>query len=209
MIPLFMDVRGKRAVVFGAGKVGLRKALFLAQEAEVTVVSREFDQGFKGKNISLVVAEIAGSMKDWISMADLVVAATNDNDLNDLVAKECSRKGVPCNRADGVSTFLIPSTVVRENYQVAISTLGKSPGMAKYLRMRIDEALPEEYDLMIALQERMREEAKHRIPDQISRERFLWDVLEDERVWEAIRSDPSRAMDMARERLVSWNGTDH
>lgn len=208
MIPLFMDMRGKRAVVFGAGQVGLRKARYLAEEADVTVVSRDFVPGFEGTNISLVRSEISDSIHEWVSKADLVVAATNDSTVNDAIANECAVKGILCNRADGLSTFLIPSIVKRDNYTIAISTFGKSPGMSKYLRMRLDESLAEEYDLMITLQEELRNEAKMRIPDQLSRERYLWEVLEDVEVWNAIKVDYTRARKIALTRLVNRIGTD-
>lgn len=201
MLHLVLDLKGKSAVVFGAGPVGLRKANYLAQGADVTVVARDFADGFDGR-VKLRRCEIGDVIDEMVAGADLVVAATDDRGLNDRIAGAAARRSVFCNRADGVSTFLIPSVVERDNYKVAVSTEGRSPGMSKYLRLELDRLLPPRYDLMIRLQEELREEAKRALPSQRDREERLWLVLQDEQVWNLLETDPVKARELAMARLV-------
>lgn len=202
MLPLWFDLSSRKVVVFGGGEVGRRKANFLAPEAEVTVISREFVSGFL-PSIELRPGNIEDCLEDMVRWADLVIAATNDKELNNAIAVEAARQGRFCNRADGVSTFLIPSVVERENYKVAVSTEGRSPGMSKYLRLELERLLDRRYDLMVSLQQELREAAKEKVPSQIERERRLWRVLEDQKVWSALEVDPDLAREMAMRIVVS------
>lgn len=208
MIPLFVDMTGRKVAVFGAGPVGLRKANYFAQEAHVTVIGLDFAEGFDTR-IDLVKADISDKMSRWVEWADLVVAATNDHVLNGRIAAEALTRGRPCNRADGVSTFLIPSVVERNGYAIAISTMGRSPGMSKYLRLKLERELGAEYDLMVRLQEEVREAAKARMSSQTEREAFLWEVMEDEVVWNLLLDDYEGARAIALARLVNRDGLDH
>jgi siroheme synthase-like protein len=202
MLPLWFDLSSRKVVVFGGGEVGRRKANYLASEAEVVVVSRDFVGGFL-PSIMLRQGTVEDGLHDMVGWADLVIAATNDTRLNDTIASEAARQGKLCNRADGLSTFLIPSVVERENYCVAISTEGRSPGMSKFLRLELDRLLGRRYELMVSLQEELRELAKKKVPSQIERERRLWRVLEDGKIWAALESDPSKARELAMQILVS------
>lgn len=202
MLPLWFDLSSRKVVVFGGGEVGRRKANYLASEAEVIAVSREFVEGFL-PSIVLKHGTVEESLEKMVGWADLVVAATNDAEVNGRIASEAARQGRFCNRADGLSTFLIPSVVERENYKVAVSTEGRSPGMAKFLRMELDRLLDRRYDLMVSLQEELRQTAKDKVPSQLERERRLWKVLENKDVWNALESDPGRARELAMRTLVS------
>jgi precorrin-2 dehydrogenase / sirohydrochlorin ferrochelatase len=199
LLPLLLDLRGKHIVVFGGGEVGLRKARFFAREAEVTVVSRAFVPGFDSlaTTIDMRTSEIGSDLEELIEMADFVIIATSDRELNDRLETRAITSGKYCNRADGLSSFLIPSVVERRNFLVAISTLGRSPAMSRFLKGAVEEQLGPEMPSMIDLQEELREKARCLIPDQTSRERLLWDVLEDEAIWDELVKDPGRARTMA------------
>ena len=208
ILPLFIDMTGTRVAVFGAGPVGVRKANYFAQEARVTVIGLDFAEGFDPR-IDLVKADISDEMARWVEWADLVVAATNDHVLNGRIAAEAMTRGRPCNRADGVSTFLIPSMVERNGYAIAISTMGRSPGMSKYLRLKLERELGVEYDLMVRLQEEVREVAKASMSSQTEREAFLWEIMEDEGIWSLLLDDYEGAKASALARLVNHDGFDH
>jgi precorrin-2 dehydrogenase/sirohydrochlorin ferrochelatase len=189
--------------VFGGGEVGLRKAMFFAREADVTVVSRTFVPGFEsmGKGITRIESEIGPEHEALIDNSDFVIVASGDHRLNDRLEARANSAGKFCNRADGVSSFLIPSVVERRNFMVAISTMGRSPAMSRYLKREVEANLGPEMSQMIDLQEEMREKAKALIPDQAGRERFLWEVLGDESIWEAVVKDPDQARILALRKL--------
>jgi precorrin-2 dehydrogenase/sirohydrochlorin ferrochelatase len=209
MLPLFLDLRPRKVVVFGGGEVGLRKAKYFAEEAEVVVVSRTFVAGFEGSGLEMVKEDADANLDRWVSWADFIVAATDDRQLNERIVNAAMRSNRYCNSADGISNFLIPSVVQRENYSVAISTLGRSPAMSKFLRIRLESLMTDEYSHMITLQEELRNLAKGRIADQRSRERYLWEVLEDQGVWELVRAgDMQGARERAEGRMVRFIGND-
>ncbi len=197
-------------MVFGGGEVGLRKAMFFAREAEVTVVSKTFVPGFasKGKEIKIISAEIGPEQEALIDGSDFVIIATNDQGLNDRLEARARASGKFCNRADGVSSFLIPSVVERRNFLVAISTMGRSPAMSRFIKRAIDETVGPEIASMIDLQEDLRERARALIPAQADRERFLWDILGDEPIWAAMVKDPALARSMALKRLEAYRADD-
>jgi precorrin-2 dehydrogenase/sirohydrochlorin ferrochelatase len=201
MLPLWFDLSSRKAVVFGGGEVGRRKANYLASEAEVVVVSREFVDGFL-PSVSLRRGNVEESLREMVRWADLIVAATDDPGLNGIIAEEAARQGKFCNRADGLSTFLIPSVVERENYKVAVSTEGRSPGMSKFLRLELDRLLDKRYGRMVALQEDLRMAAKDAIPSQREREERLWKVLQDREVWSALETDMVKARELAMRIVV-------
>ena len=196
--------------MFGGGEVGLRKAMFFAREADVTVISRDFVPGFesKGKGIKIISAEIGPEQEALIDGSDFVVIATNDHMLNDRLEARAQAAGKFSNRADGVSSFLIPSVVERRNFLVAISTMGRSPAMSRFLKRAIEEMVGPEISSMIDLQEELREKARSLIPEQAARERFLWDVLGDEPIWAAMVKDPAQARSMALKRLEAYRADD-
>lgn len=200
---MLLDARGKRVVVFGGGEVGLRKARFFAREAEVTVVSRTYVPGFGslGTSINRITSEIGPEQERLIDESDFVIIATNDHELNNRLESRALKSGRFCNRADGVSSFLIPSLIEKRNFLVAISTLGRSPAMSRFLKDVIEESLGPSMSLMVDLQEDLRETVRTLIPDQAAREKFLWDVLGDEDIWEALGKDPVQARTMALKKV--------
>lgn len=201
LLPLFVELGGKRAAVFGAGPVGVRKANYLVQEAEVAAIALDFAEGLDPR-VRRVMADARQSMDVWMEWADLVVAATDDIELNALLAAEASKRGRPFNRADAPSTFLIPSVVSREGYTVAISTLGRSPAMSRFLRLKLESDLDGRYDLMVRLQEELRDAARGTMSSQGERERYLRSILEDREVWELLEDDYGRARELALSRMV-------
>jgi len=199
-LPLVLDLRGVEAVVFGGGEVGLRKASYLAKEASVTVVSQRFEEGFALLPVRKVTEDARSTYKDWVERSQLVVAATDAPALNSEIVAYALERGVWANSADTPSSFLIPSVVERRTFQVAATTMGRSPAMSRFIRQHLERTLPESFDRMVDLQEKLREWAKSAIPDQRGRERFLREVLEDEATWQALERNEEEALELAKAR---------
>ena len=101
MIPLFHDFTDETVLVFGGGSVGARKARRFAREADVVVVSPAFaDEGF-GEAELVREAPDADGARAWIERTDpaLVVAATDDEALNDAVASAARDRGAAAHDA--------------------------------------------------------------------------------------------------------------
>jgi len=199
MIPLVLDLLDRKLVIFGGGQVALRKARYFQDEVEVTVVSLDFDPGFDDMRVMTIWGDAWEHAPDLIDASDLVIAATDDEKLNQWLCDMARSKRKLYNQANGLGNFLIPSVVDKGTYLIAVSTLGRSPALARYLRRRLEEELGEELELMALLQERLRAELRSAVPERKDRESLLRMILDDVEVWELLPVDQERAMERARE----------
>lgn len=194
LIPLFLDLEGKSAVVYGAGPVGVRKASYLAREARVTMVDRH--AAVVPEGVHLIIGEAMHNL-DLIESADIVVAATGDPKVDDEITRKAAGLGKMLNRADRPGNFLIPSLIRRRNFTVAISTMGRSPVMSQHIKGVIDSSLPSVLEDMVDLTERLREQLKRSVPEAAEREGRVRRILEDPDIWKVLETDPGKAYELA------------
>ena len=74
--------------------------------------------------------------------------------------------------------------------------------MSRFLRLKLEKDLHERYDLMVRLQEELREEAREHLPSPRERERYLRSILDDEEVWRLLEVDHVKARELALSRMV-------
>jgi precorrin-2 dehydrogenase/sirohydrochlorin ferrochelatase len=201
-LPLFIAFSCKKVVIFGGGAVGERKAKYFAP-AEVVVVSSSFTPCLEamGKEGLLKLERRAIKKEDvpkLIRGAFLVVAATRDAALNGEIARIGEEAGILVNSATGESPVVVPSLFKRGDIVAAISTGGRSPAMARYVRLRLEASLGEDVEKMLGLQERLRERLKLTVGGQKRREEILRAILEDPDVWEALGESQEKAFEAAR-----------
>jgi precorrin-2 dehydrogenase/sirohydrochlorin ferrochelatase len=192
MFPVMLNLRDRRVVVFGGGKVAERRvAKLLSAGARVKVVSKSFTRTIKkleGRNLTLIEAELSeASIAQHLRDALLVFAATDDAELNETIANLARREGKLVNRADGVADFVVPASFEVGDVIIAVSTQGRSPAVAKIIKRRIKKAVTQEDILLVELQEFLREALKRRIPSQAERSRMLKAIAQDERILEMLR----------------------
>jgi precorrin-2 dehydrogenase / sirohydrochlorin ferrochelatase len=150
LFPMFLKLQGRRCLVVGAGRVGESKIeSLLGTGAELLVVS---------PRVTGRVAEWAAAGKlRWLprrfrpkdlEQIFLVVAATSNLGVNELVFREASRRGVLCNAVDdpGRCDFFYPAVVRRGPLQIAISTCGQSPALAQRLRHDLEQEFGPAYE---------------------------------------------------------------
>jgi siroheme synthase-like protein len=181
--PLFADLHGRRCVVVGGGKVAQQKVKQLrAYGAAVHVVSPEvlpvFERWAQGGQVRLSLRRYRASD---LKGAWLVVAATNDSGLNERVYGDARARQLFCNVVDerALCSFIVPAMVRRGLVQVAISTGGSSPTLAKKLKQQVATALGS-YPRMVSLLRRLRGVARRRLPGYAERKRFFHHVVEGE-----------------------------
>jgi precorrin-2 dehydrogenase len=206
MIPLMIDLAGKRVVIFGGGEVGARKARFFAPEAEVAVISRSFSPLLSGPAIQQVTRELSDLREEEIcSMLDdvfLAVAATPDTSLNNRIGSACRKKGVLFNNASGEpGDVLIPSVMGGEHFLLALSTGGESPAVSRFLREHLQSTLPD-LDRMVALQDRLRKCLPEKEPDSRKRKALVTKVLHDPAVWAALAKGEEGAWRIVEENYL-------
>jgi len=187
-----MDLRGKTVFIIGGGTVGERKAAkFLAAGAKVLVASKDFTEKLKqlssDNKLQLMSIDLVAAPKSIGSLAsnaDFVIAATNQPGLNRRIAEEAKKKGTHVSVVDNphLGDFTLPVISRIGEFHIAISTGGKSPAMSNLLRRRVEGSIREEDILMVKLQSYARELAKAHIPNQQSRKRALYTIIEDTRI---------------------------
>jgi precorrin-2 dehydrogenase/sirohydrochlorin ferrochelatase len=206
MIPLFADCSGRRIVIFGGGAVAARKAAYFADEARVLVVSRSFVHKIETLPVKTRTMDIEAASDEKlaaaIGKAFLVIAALSDPVQNNRIGRISKKTGILFNNADGEKGDVILPAVSRgENYTIAISTGGSRPAVSRFIREYLEQELPE-LDAMIALQQNLRAHLKKEVPDQGRRNEILKKVLDDQRLWKLLRTDPAKAWSRVAERYL-------
>ncbi len=190
MLPLILDLTGRKVVIFGGGMVGARKAGFFLGEGRVTVASRSFGREIRGMNVERVQLDLGtASDRDLQSLLEgafLVIAAVRDPGLNNRILDLSRAAGILCNTASGrPGDVIIPSMEKGRSHLVAVTTFGRSPAMARFIREKVAREAPG-MDGMIDLQERAREALKGSEPSQERRSAILREILEDRAAWDAL-----------------------
>ena len=148
LLPIFLNLEGRRCLLVGAGTVALDKiGSLLKTGARLRVVAP------RAKGQIQQLAREGGL--EWIERAFepadldgnyLVIAATDSPEANTAVYEAAVERGIPCNSVDDIPNcdFFFGSVVSRGDLQIAISTAGESPAVAQRLRREIDAQLPED-----------------------------------------------------------------
>ena len=187
--PIFLNLRGKRTVVVGGGMVAQRKIETLLEHgADVHVISRaltpELDREVKGGRVKHLGEEFSETHLDG---AFMVIAATDDTDLNRRVSRAAQKKGLLINAVDQPDdcNFIVPSILRRGDLRIAISTSGKSPAMARKVREDLETQFGDEYESFLNLMGRMRREIIARRLSQKENSRIFRELI-DSSILEAI-----------------------
>ncbi len=154
LFPMFMKLEGRRCLVVGAGKVAVGKiAGLLATGARVSVVAIQAEPAVREWAASgEIELELRPFQADDLDRTLVAVVATPSPDLNETVFREAKRRGVLCNVVDvpELCDFYYPAVVHRGDLQIAVSTNGKSPALARRLREQLEQQFGPAYAEWIA-----------------------------------------------------------
>jgi precorrin-2 dehydrogenase/sirohydrochlorin ferrochelatase len=202
--PIALDLAGKRCLLAGGGVIaeGKLDALLLAG-ADLLVVSPQVRPRFLRLAMS---GEICLHQRPYraadLAGASLVIAATDDHAVNAAIVTEARAAGILAQAVDNIPycDFFAVAIVRRGDLQVSISTNGRSPAFARWLREDLDASLPAEYGDLLAVLGDVRDELKKRgpIPEYESwRDAITTDVFDDLR-----RGNQDAARRRIQERLL-------
>ena len=159
-LPIFCNLRGKSVAVIGGGHVAERKIKGLLQVgALVTVISPETTAFLSAVSSEGLISLIPRNFEPGdLDGTWLVIAATDDRHVQDAVYREAQEKRIFCNVVDepAVCSFIVPSTVRRGEFCIAISTGGKCPALAKALRKDLEKRFGTNWGLFVSLLGRLR-----------------------------------------------------
>jgi precorrin-2 dehydrogenase/sirohydrochlorin ferrochelatase len=160
--PVFLDVRDKPVVVVGGGHVAHQKLGGLIDSgARVTLISPELSPEVQQFVDDGKVTHISRGYQDGdMDGHFLAFVATDDGEINKVVADEARSKRVWINAVDDVPNcdFIMPALVRQGELVLAISTSGESPAMARKVRENIEEFLGEDDAELLSLAAEVRRE---------------------------------------------------
>lgn len=203
--PIFLNLQGRDCLVVGGGAVATRKVkTLLASGAMPTVVSPTLTSTLQKLVDRKRVKHIARRFKpDDLKGHTIVIAASNDAEVNKHVALEARRKSVLCNIVDrpDLCDFVVPSTVNRGALTIAISTAGRCPVLSRRIRKELEKAYGREYARFVEMLEELRENLKHVFPGRknAARRREILRQAVDSEALELLKQGKAH---LARERLL-------
>lgn len=133
--PMFVELKGKRCLIVGGGRIALRKIEALKEfGADILVVSPVISQEIM--QMSGISCRRKAFAPEDLEGQKLVVAATDDWELNHQISLACREKRIPVNAADQIEdcTFLFPAYIKEGEVVAAFSSGGQSPVITQHLK---------------------------------------------------------------------------
>lgn len=186
-------------LVVGGGNEGLKKVnALLTQDCKILVISdetnREIERYVKQKKIIFKKMKLqnANFLKKYKPF--MVMATTDDRELNRKIVEQAKKMRCYAYAADdpAVSDFAFGSVInIEDTVQIAVSTGGKSPAMARKIRMQAEKVfkkiIKKEDIYQIKLQDFARNAVKTKLDTFPERKKFLYSVMNDNRVKQLIK----------------------
>ncbi len=159
-LPIFLNLTNRRVLLLGTGDAIDRRAQQYATTGAEIIRAETFTPALL-ENIALAAG-----------------AGAPEPDLQALSA-EAQRRNIPVNIIDRpeLSSFITPSTIDRPPLQIAISTGGAAPILARMIRQKIETLIPPAWSRLAALAGRLQSEARARFPNVTERRHRLEQIL--------------------------------
>ncbi len=153
--PIFLDLNNQNILVVGGGEVAERKIkTLLMYGCTIYISSPHLTPYLQHLVATNKIHRISHESLDTV-MDDtfMVIAATDNAEANTNIASQAKKHNLLVNAVDQPKdcNFIMPSIVKRGNLQIAISTAGKSPALAKKIRKNLEHSFPPEYDSLTEL----------------------------------------------------------
>lgn len=184
LFPVFFKLHRLQVLIVGGGNIGYEKAnaiLDNCPDTSLTIVSIEFLPQLETlarsfPNVTLIQKPF--SCGDLLGK-DLVIAATNNRELNNCIWEKAKGSRVLINVADTpeLCDFYLGSVVKKGNLKIAISTNGKSPTIAKRLKQVLQEAIPDTLDEVLNKLHLIRDRLKGDFTSKVKQLNHITEVL--------------------------------
>ncbi|MFW7381016.1 MAG: precorrin-2 dehydrogenase/sirohydrochlorin ferrochelatase family protein [Oligoflexus sp.] len=182
LLPIFLDLQHKPVLVIGGGSTALEKLEKLVKTgANIEVIAKHFSTD----TADFLTRHGIASRQDEITEADLkerflVISAVNDTQKNQEIAALARKNGVLINAVDEPSAcdFYFSAQIERGPLQIAISTRGLFPGLARSIRLWLEKQFPPEIIQELNDLVEIRDLVKEKIPDPRERMQALRQQLQ-------------------------------
>ena len=190
--PVMVDLTDREVLVVGGGSVAGRKIeTLLEYGAVVNVVSRELSTEIKC-HVDSGKVRYLGEEFSMVFLKDkfLVIAATDNAELNHRISQVAEEKGMLINAVDQPAdcNFIVPSIIKKGDLIVAVSTSGKSPALAKKIRKQLNDYFGDEYELFLRMMGRIRNEVLESESDHNKNSR-IFNRIVDSGLLEAVKAN--------------------
>ncbi|CAL4324104.1 siroheme synthase CysG [Buchnera aphidicola] len=179
-LPIFIDLKYKNVLVVGAGSVAFNKiVLLLRAGAKVQIIAQEvnteIEMLLQKKKIFWIAKEFDPV---YLKKVFLVIAATNNMDLNKRIFQICNDLFLFVNIVDNQSkcSFIFPSIIDRSPIMIAISSGGTAPVLLRFLREKIESIIPIKLGTVAKIAGKLRILVKNRFVSTLERRHF-WEKL--------------------------------
>ena len=179
--PIYIDIEDRSVLIVGGGTVCARKAeTMMRYGARMTIVSPEItDEIAAWEQAGVLAVQRKMYAESDLEGASMVIASTDDQCVNARVARDCRRRRIPVNVVDvtHLCEFIVPAIIEKGSIQIAVSTGGKSPAIARTLREDLQRTIGPEYAEVNDLLGTLRKSAKDVLPTDIDRKRFFDSII--------------------------------
>ena len=179
--PIYIDIENRAVLIVGGGAVCTRKAeTMMRYGGRVTIVSPKItDEIAAWGRAGLLTVKFKKYDEADLEGASMVIASTDDPCVNARVARDCRRRRVPVNVVDvtHLCEFIVPAIIEKGSIQIAVSTGGKSPAVARTLKEDLQRAIGPEYAELNDVLGTLRKSAKSVLPTDIDRKRFFDGII--------------------------------
>lgn len=181
--PVFLNLKGKKIVVVGGGKVAERKVLALLKAgAIITVVSPEITERIKKEKLEGRIKHVSRQYrKGDTKKALLVIAATDTQEINRKVSED-SLCLVNVVDTPSLCNFIVPSVLQQGHLTIAVSTGGVSPTLSKSIRKELEKLYGSEFAEYLRLLGKIRSRAMKSISDKQKRTAFLKSLVSEKMI---------------------------
>ncbi|EOC0432482.1 uroporphyrinogen-III C-methyltransferase [Cronobacter dublinensis] len=206
-LPIFCQLRNRACLLVGGGDVAERKArLLLEAGATLTVNALAFAPQFEAwaEQGMLTLAPGAFDAR-LLDECWLVIAATDDDEVNNAVSDAAEARRIFCNVVDAPkqASFIMPSIIDRSPLMVAVSSGGTSPVLARLLREKLEALLPQHLGKVAGYAGQLRRRVKQTFSSMSERRRFWEKFFVNDRLAQSLANDDEQAVTRITDTLLN------
>ncbi|MGN5140179.1 siroheme synthase CysG [Aeromonas sp. 164P] len=205
-LPLFCQLQNKPVLIVGGGEVAVRKArLLLDAKAKLTINAPHLEPQLMDWAEQGVLTICASDFHpELLDGKWLVIAATDQPEVNHQVFHEATLRQIFCNVVDSPAhcSAIMPAIIDRSPLMVAISSAGSAPVLSRQLREKIETMLPQHLGQLATLAGKLRDRVKL-IPDKLARRHFWERLFRNDRLARQLARGQQQAAELSVAALIN------
>ncbi|MDQ9030337.1 siroheme synthase CysG [Acinetobacter nosocomialis] len=209
IFPISLKLQQQRCLIVGGGHIALRKATLLAKAgAIIDIVAPEIEEqllqlvtAISGQHFAEVFSE-----KFLSTPYRLVIAATNDPQVNKTVFEQCEVRNLLVNSVDDIPhcRFMVPAIIDRTPLVISVASNGTSPVLSRQIRTQLETSIPHGMGKLAEFSGKWRNQVKEKISNPDER-RIFWENLYASPLKEQVFNDNLDIADsMLEQALQEW-----